>query len=108
MAFKKGTKFTKEHIDNLVARKKEYYQTHDYHMKLSHDIVEKQRQARLRYYKTHGANNKGIPHSPETIAKIRQSCIKSGVGKWNQWRKHPNRRKSVDSNSSMRKSNNSK
>ena len=61
MAFKTGTKFTKEHIDNFVARKKEYYQTHDHHMKgkmLSQDIVEKQRQRRLRYYKTR-ANHEG-------------------------------------------------
>jgi len=45
-----------------------------------------------RYYETHDAPNKGIPHSDETRKKISDSCFKVGVGKWNKG-KHYNHRK---------------
>jgi hypothetical protein len=37
----------------------------------------------MNYYKIHSAHNKGIPHNDKP-EKIRQSCLKAGVGKWNE------------------------
>jgi hypothetical protein len=38
------------------------------------------RQDRLRYYQSHNAPNKGVPHSQEKRDKIRASALKAGVG----------------------------
>ncbi|MGH9926673.1 MAG: hypothetical protein ACRD5B_14980, partial [Nitrososphaeraceae archaeon] len=39
-----------------------------------------------RYFQTHSAHNKGVPHSEATKEKIRQSALKAGVGKLNKGR----------------------
>lgn len=50
-------------------------------------ISERRSNGLKEYYKTHPAPNLGIPHTEETKRKISESCIKSGVGKWNLKRK---------------------
>jgi hypothetical protein len=69
----KGTKLSPEICKHFSdAQKKRYAEKGSLlkGKKTDRTLVEKQIAGRLRYYKTHDATNKGIPHSPETRKKI--------------------------------------
>ena len=82
MVFRKGVKHSEETRRKMSIAKKKYYETH-----------------------THIPVNKGVPHKPETVEKIRKSCIKSGVGKWNKGKHYNIRRNKTDNNTDGDKDN---
>ena len=55
---------------------KKYFATHDHHLKgkkLPYNQVANQIKGKLKYYETHDARNKGIPHKYSTKLKISES-----------------------------------
>ena len=75
---KKGYKQTAEHIQNNIAARKGKKRG-----KTPKSIVEKHRQGQLKYYQTHHAWNFGLSWPDDIKERIRESSIRSGVGKWN-------------------------